>query len=98
DETLGQVGAVRGQEMLARVCRLIGGPEAAAVLRRHIAHRDRDVGLAVMIALGALVSASGADAAPGTPSESVVRPDLEHAVHVLAALIAFRDEPAGTLF
>lgn len=44
----------RGQELLARVCRQHGGEHAARVLRSHVGHHDREVGLAVMIALAAL--------------------------------------------
>ena len=33
-----------GHEQLARLCRVVGGPGAAAVLRRRAGHRDREVG------------------------------------------------------
>ena len=47
------------QEMLVRVGREIGGPSAIAVLRGHVEHHDREVGLAVMRALAALGPATG---------------------------------------
>ncbi|HVJ96574.1 MAG TPA: HEAT repeat domain-containing protein, partial [Acidimicrobiia bacterium] len=40
--------------VLVRVARDIGGPQAAAMLRTHVSDDDRDVGLAVLTALGAL--------------------------------------------
>lgn len=69
-----------GQEQLTRVCRMIGGFAAAAVLWRHAEHRDREVGLAVMNALASIGE-------PGRGDTDVVRcADLEHATHVLRAL------------
>ncbi len=59
----------QAQELLARVCRLIGGPHAVTVLRRHVGHRDRDVGLAVMEAL-AVLGALGSSDAPDAPDSS----------------------------
>lgn len=69
-----------GHEQLTRVCRMIGGSSAAAVLRRHAAHRDREVGLAVMNALAA-IGVTGPDL-----NEAELRNDLEHATHVLQAI------------
>ncbi len=66
----GHLGLGRpAQELLARVCRLIGDPEAAAILRRHVDHRDREVGLAVMEALAAL-GGPGASEPSSAPSSS----------------------------
>ena len=100
---LGRHGVVQ----LARVCRVIGGPRAVAVLRRHVAHRDREVGLVVMMALAALVAVregvNGASAPRngGTLDEQagaiVVRDDLEHAAKVLQALLTLEDLPAASL-
>ncbi|MEO8692755.1 MAG: hypothetical protein ABI658_04510 [Acidimicrobiales bacterium] len=99
DEGLsGRTGLGReGQELLARVCRSIDGPDAVMVLRRHVEHRNREVGLAVMGALAALVLSETdraaheddtATDAPQEPAESaVVRADLEHATYVLRALV-----------
>ena len=86
------------QEMLVRAAREIGGPSAIAVLRRHIEHRDREVGLAVMKALASLGPASSGviDGEPDL-TESVVREDLEHATHALRALVVFEAVPAATL-
>ncbi len=42
------------QELLVRVAREIGSSSAVAVLRGHVAHPDREVGLAVMRALATL--------------------------------------------
>ena len=80
------------QEQLARALRLIGGPAAIAVLRSHLHHPEREVGLAVMAALGALVS-------PGDdePSRSVAVGDLEHAGVVLHALLSFGSDTDGAL-
>lgn len=70
-----------GQEQLTRVCRMIGGPAAAAVLWRHAEHRDREVGLAVMTALASIGVADRGD------TDMVRRADLEYATHVLRALV-----------
>ncbi len=43
-----------GHEQLARVCRMVGGSSAVSVLRHHVDHRDREVGLAVMTSLAAI--------------------------------------------
>jgi HEAT repeat protein len=86
-----------GNEQLARLCRVIGGPRSAAVLSRHAGHRDREVGLAVLTALAA-VGSEGADetAAPTGRRDKqrdemhgseVLRADLEHASQVLRALV-----------
>ena len=45
---------LHGREQLARVCRAIGSAQAVALLRHHVQHRDREVGLSVMTALAAL--------------------------------------------
>jgi HEAT repeat protein len=100
---LGRHGVVQ----LARVCRVIGDARALAVLRRHVAHRDREVGLMVMTALAALVALRegvNGPSAPGTGAELdepagaiVVRGDLEHAAKVLQALLALEDVPAASL-
>jgi hypothetical protein len=81
-----------GHEQLTRLCRMIGGSKAAAVLRRHVDHRDREVGLAVMTALAAL-HASGAD----TDGAPAVRDDLEHSMYVLQALHALRDTESANV-
>jgi HEAT repeat protein len=70
-----------GHEQLARVCRMIGGSSAEAVLSRHAGHRDREVGLAVLTALAAL------GAAEVGATDAVIRADLEHATRVLHALV-----------
>ena len=81
-----------GHEQLARICRMIGTSNAAAVLRRHVEHRDREVGLAVMTAL-ASIGASDLDSA-----EVTVRADLDHATFVLRALLALENtSSAGVL-
>jgi hypothetical protein len=95
-----------GQELLARVCRQMGDPDAVAMLRRHVEHPNREVGLAVMGALAALAR-SGTDGAMGDdetatgvtqePVESaVVRSDLEHATHVLWALVELDGLPSAS--
>ena len=85
----GHLGLGRpAQELLARVGRLIGGPDAAAILRRHVAHRDREVGLAVMDALATL-GPSGSSALSGT--SGWFRPpgsDIDEAAGIDAAAAA----------
>ena len=88
----------REQELLARVGRAIGGSTAVGVLRRHVEHPDRDVGLAVLRALAAIGSPgsrSGAD--PVGLEAAVVSGDLEHATHVLRALVTFEDSSSAEL-
>ena len=108
DRALGDPGVDRRvQVLLARVCRAIGGATGAAVLRRHLEHPDREAGLAVMTALGALVPGprGGRDVAPSPPPagadgsavEVVLDADLEHAAHVLCALVALEAEPSAHL-
>ncbi len=95
----------RTQELLVRVCRAIGGPAAAAVLRRHAGHPDREVGLWAMEALGALAPNAGLHAQPGdggVVAVDVVAPtgiadDVGHAIDVLGALQALGDVPSAAL-
>jgi hypothetical protein len=103
DEGLGEDARGRhAQELLVRAGREIGGPDAVSVLVRHVDHRDREVGLAVMTALAALGPADAGHDPSGriTPlpdvTEPVVRSDLEHAAHILQALVAFADDTAAT--
>lgn len=81
-----------------RSCRSIGGAEAAAVLRRHVEHPSRDVGLAALEALATV----GADAADETGSSdaaewtaAVVADDLDHAARLLQAQVILGDAPIG---
>ena len=72
------------------------------MLRRHVEHRDRDVGLAVMTALASLHPSdlSSEHGVPGEHGEAelaVVRTDLEHATHILRALVAFDGDPSTAL-
>ncbi len=98
------------QELLVRTGREVGGPAAVAVLRAHVEHRDREVGLVVMRALAALgpVGLGPGGLGPGRdgpdrgaaadPVETaVVLADLEHATHVLGVLVAFTGEDAAAL-
>jgi len=93
------------QEMLVRVGREIGGSSAILALRGHVAHRDREVGLAVMRALAAMGPSEPSGAGDGVGAldlapditEPIVRDDLEHAVHALRALVAFETLPAAAL-
>ncbi len=84
------------QELLVRTAREIGDSAAVGVLRRYVEHRDREVGLAVLRALAALGPAGAPDDAPD-PTQPVVRDDLEHAAHILRALVAFEQEPRATV-
>lgn len=92
-----------GEQLLVRVGGAIGGPGAAAVLRRHLAHRDREVGLAVARALSELATSAldrhDANAVPAIPTpdeatDSMIRGDLEHAMHTLRALSVFGEDAA----
>jgi HEAT repeat protein len=96
----------QGQVLLARVCRLIGDHDAAAVLRRHLDHDNREVGLAVIAALAALgpnvtqgereVGHENDDTVTNDAlASTLVRIDLEQAVHVLRALVALDDMPSA---
>jgi HEAT repeat protein len=86
------------QEMLVRAAREIAGPSAIAVLRGHIEHRDREVGLAVMKALASLgPAASGMIDGEPDLTASVVQDDLEHATHALRALVVFEAVAEATL-
>jgi hypothetical protein len=98
DEGLGSGSDLdqRAQELLARVCRQRGGEEAARVLRRHVGHPDREVGLAVMTALVALgpaarpTSDSARSTTPVVHDEiepgALVRGELEYAAPVVHLL------------
>ncbi len=99
DAGLGDPGLdPHAQEHLVRVARDVGGGAAAAVLQRHIAHPDRDVGLSVMRALAVVAPRSTEPTAleddPGLPG-AVAIADLEHAAGVVQALAAFEDEPSA---
>jgi hypothetical protein len=93
------------QESLVHVAREIGGRTAVEMLRGHVEHHDRDVGLAVMRALAAMgpygptgrFDPSGTNAGERDLTEAVVTTDLEHATHILRALVAFENEPAATM-
>ncbi len=85
----------RAHERLTRVCRVIGGPDAAAVLLRHLAHRDRDLGLSVMRALVALAPSRATvpttvdvatHASVHQAATDIVEVDLRHTTLVLRAL------------
>ena len=92
-----------GREQLARVCRQIGGASAAEVLRRHVQHRDREVGLTVMTALAALGAPrdnadrgrAGLRTGRDETAAMVIRADLEHATHLLQALLILCDTPSA---
>jgi len=81
----------RGQELLARVCRQQGGTAAAIVLRRHVAHPDREVGLAVMTALAAVHRHGSGDLDPLDVDDEImtttlVTEELDRATRVLQLL------------
>ncbi|HKY16055.1 MAG TPA: hypothetical protein VJM33_14105 [Microthrixaceae bacterium] len=83
----------RGQQLLTRVCRERGDRDAVAVLRRHLRHPDREVGLAVMTALAATgdhpdAVGGSTDTADEPLTTALVRTELEHATRVLQLLDA----------
>ena len=82
----------RSQHLLVRIARDVGGSEAVEVLARFAQLPDRDLGLAVLRALGALVS-SAADEGwdpPAVDASLAVLADVEHATHVLRAICTCR--------
>jgi HEAT repeat protein len=85
----------RVQELLVRVARDIGGPPAIAVLGRHLSHPDREVGLAVLTALGALVSAAQREGWAHEPVDAsrVVLADIEHATRTVRAAVVCGQVP-----
>ena len=88
----------RVQELFVRVARDVGGPASIAVLRDHIDHRDPDVGLVVMRAIAAIEPPEiGSGSTPDPRELEVVPRDVEHAAHVLRALVALDDESSLTL-
>ena len=66
-------------------------PALAAVLTRHADHRSREVGLAVLSALGRV--ASSQDGARLVVAGTVTRADAAHAVRVLQVLVALGEAP-----
>lgn len=95
----------RTKELLARACRAVGGAAAAAVLRRHASHPDREVGLCAMEYLAALATDAGPHPQPanvgGVTVDAAtaigVTDDVRHAVDVLGALRALDDVPSAAL-
>ncbi|MET1003809.1 MAG: HEAT repeat domain-containing protein [Acidimicrobiia bacterium] len=85
----------RAQESLVRVAREIGGPSAVTVLRRHVAHPDREVGLTVMAALATLEHFRTSELDLEEPA--LVHDDLVHATHALRALVAFERQPSAAM-
>lgn len=99
DQGLGlEDGERRVQKLLARVAREVGSSAAVAVLRRHVEHPDREVGLAVMRALAALGPQSHLPVDETDQlAATVVSTDLEYATHVLHAELTFENEPGAAL-
>jgi HEAT repeat protein len=87
----------RVQVLLVRVAREVGGWPAVAALTRHLGHPDREVGLAVLSALGALVSTLDRDDPDHDDVDTTVATldDLEHATRVLNAIVACEAYPAA---
>ena len=85
------------QVHLVRVARDVGGPSAVKCLARHAGHEDREVGLAVLLALGTLVSAAVQEgwAHEDVDASQVVLADLEHATRTLRAIVACEPHPAA---
>jgi hypothetical protein len=78
----------------ARMVRAVTTPSAARddVLRRHVGHRDRELGLLVMDRL------AGPGPSPPATAEaldSVLHDDLEHAARILGAIVAFSADHEG---
>lgn len=75
---------------LVRAVRTASPDEVAACLGSHVEHADRELGLAVISALGA----SGVEASPLAASlERTLHADSEHAARCLAALAAVEPAP-----
>jgi hypothetical protein len=98
DEGLrGEHGCSRsGQKLLARAGRHIGGADAAAVLLGHLAHPERDVGLAVALALADVspAPAPGDASANADALDAAIRVDLLDATCALRALEVLGDGEA----
>ena len=82
-----------GKAGLARACAQIGGDAAAAVLLSHLDDRDREVGLAVAVALTEIAADSPGTVRPQTrPAgadetvDRMIRTSLTHAAHALRAM------------
>jgi HEAT repeat protein len=90
DSLTGETTDWRRQELLVRVARDVGGEAALEVLARHMGHRDRAVGLAVLSALGRLVTTAEHEGwSHGEVDPSlVILSDLEHATHALRGIVA----------
>ena len=90
-----------GQRQLTRVARMMG-PEAVVVLRRHVGHRDREIGRGVLRVLADLMSVPSPELGPvavGAVSfpdalDAVIRDDLNLAAHSLRAMSALPDSSA----
>ncbi len=95
--------ARHAQELLVRAGRDIGGPGAIAVLLRHVHHRDREVGLAVMHSLAALgfsyvdpqAESSDPDHGELGSIDALVRVDLERATYAVRAVVELTSEPTA---
>jgi len=77
---------------LVRACRTHAGHRAAEVLRRHIGHPVREVGLAALHALKSMPAATAEASEPW--DERFLAGERDHAVHVLSALVCVRDDPS----
>lgn len=78
----------RARSSLVRVCRSIASDDAADVLGRHVADRDRLVGISVAHALARIGSGD-------TEIDGLVRTEIEHAAHT-ARVLASLEEVPGT--
>ena len=93
----------RGQQLLTRLCRDRKDPSAVDVLLRHVDHADREVGLAVMLALDELPDrqSAGPPCANGSVDKgalgsAVVLGEVEHAADICRALLVFEGTSDAT--
>jgi len=77
----------RRQILCARVCHAMADPDAGALLRRHVRHRDRDVALAMVHAL-AERHTGPVDADDAELASQLVSEHLQHAARLLQAIVA----------
>ena len=100
----GQLGlTLPGQARFARAAAQMGDG-AIAVLTRHLGHPDREVGLAVALALADISSgtngmAGGTSAAGGAAAaiDAAIHEDLGHAAHTLRALVVLGEAPESAV-
>ena len=81
-------------ELLIRVCRSSPHAGADEIVRSHVDHSTREVGLAALVALAAMPGA--ATQLPADRYAMFLSSELEHAAWLLSARVMFENDPATT--